>query len=189
MSKPATYMHEHASDLDLIKQFAATNDRQAFEMLARRHEQGLLGLAAGMLGNPDDLAIEAVQNTWIRVMKYAGSFRGSSSVKTWLYRILINQCRTLQKKAIAQKKRETAASSVKATSAGIESDREFQQRVNDAVSQLPGAHREVVLLCYHAEMSHALAAEILQIPVGTLKSRLNASLTKLRQALGAEVQA
>jgi len=185
-------MHENDSDLDLIKQFAATNDRQAFEALARRHEQGLLGLAAGMLGNPDDLAIEAVQNTWIRVMKYAGSVRGSSSVKTWLYRILINQCRTLQKKAIAQKKRETSAGDAKATSAtnaGIETDREFQQRVNEAVSQLPAAHREVVLLCYHVEMTHALAAEILQIPVGTLKSRLNASLTKLRQALGAEVQA
>jgi RNA polymerase sigma-70 factor (ECF subfamily) len=56
-----------------------------------------------------------------------------------------------------------------------------------AVGRLDEDRRLVVLLCYHAGMTHAQAAEILDLPLGTLKSRLHAALTELRAMLGAEV--
>ena len=57
------------------------------------------------------------------------------------------------------------------------------------MDQLDEQKRDVLLLCYHREMTHELAAEILQIPLGTLKSRLHAALRELRQKLAVEIEA
>ena len=65
---------------------------------------------------------------------------------------------------------------------------EHVQLVRKAVARLDIDRRTLVLLCYHAGTTHAQAAEILGIPIGTLKSRLNATLTHLRQMLSAEVK-
>ena len=113
---------------------------------------------------------------------------GHSSFKTWLYRIGINQCRTLQRAGV-----------VAAASGAIEdmpaSDTPPEQAVQSAdqnhtlrraVERLGSDKRVVVLLCYHSGMTHEQAADILEIPLGTLKSRLHAALTELRAALSAE---
>src|SRR5437773_12341501 len=85
------------SDEQLLARFARKSDQSALGELARRHERALLGLACGMLGGREDLAVDAVQETWIRVIRFATSFHGRSSFKTWLYRIAINQCRNIRK--------------------------------------------------------------------------------------------
>jgi RNA polymerase sigma-70 factor (ECF subfamily) len=59
-------------------------------------------------------------------------------------------------------------------------------RVRVATSRLSEEHRAVVLICYHGELSHADAAELLEIPLGTLKSRLHSALTRLREMLNSE---
>src|SRR5262245_18613819 len=82
------------SDQQLLQDFAIGR-RDALAELASRHERSLLGLACGLLGGRRALAQDAVQETWVRVVRFAGGFKGQSSVRTWLCRILINQCRTL----------------------------------------------------------------------------------------------
>ena len=62
------------------------------------------------------------------------------------------------------------------------------QQVREAVDKLDLNRRALVLLCYHAGVTHPQAAEILGIPLGTLKSRLHATLTHLRQTLPEEVR-
>ncbi|HRP62469.1 MAG TPA: sigma-70 family RNA polymerase sigma factor [Phycisphaerales bacterium] len=90
---------EHLPDEILLSNFRG-GDGAALAELARRCERSLLGVALGLLGRDRESARDAVQETWLRVIRYAGGFRQASAFRTWLYRILVNQCRT-----IGQKKR------------------------------------------------------------------------------------
>jgi RNA polymerase sigma-70 factor (ECF subfamily) len=177
-------MPTEPSDEALLSAFAA-GDESALGELARRYETALLGLARGMLGGRNDLARDAVQETWVRVMRYGHGFQGRSSVRTWLYRIAINRCRDLA--ARDARRHPPVARRGDAgppPPAGPTDDLATLQR---AVDELAAAQREAVLLCYHRGMTHTLAAEILDIPVGTLKSRLHAALGALREELAVEM--
>ena len=217
-------MAQQATDETLIADFAAGR-RAALGDLARRYEAPLLGLAQGLLGGDAALAQDAVQETWVRVIRFAGQFNGRSSAKTWLYRIAINQCRNLRAASPAARG-EVIASTLTAAaerrrdadgSAGLEGlavtagvrnatrvaptndptnapdaramDGERRSALFAALDQLDEAQRQIILLCYHAGMTHPVAAEILDIPVGTLKSRLSAALGELRRMLAEESKA
>lgn len=182
-------MAAEESDEQLLREFVGGR-KAALGELARRYERSLLGLAAALLGGRHDLACDAVQETWLRVIRFGGQFQGRSSVRTWLYRIGINQCRTLlATRAVAGEE------SLAGRPAGGPGPDQAARAADDnhavrrAVEGLDDDRRLVILLCYHAGMTHEQAAEILEIPVGTLKSRLHAALSALRAALGAEVRA
>jgi len=181
------------SDSALLSEFVHGR-RAALGELARRHEQDLLGLATGMLGGRRDLAGDAVQETWVRVIRFGHRFNGRSSFKTWLYRIAINQCRTL----IVPASRSTAV--VGADNLEDEPDdgvndpgataQESERNIllRRAVERLGTEKRDILLLCYHQGLTHEHSAEILEIPVGTLKSRLSAALKELRDLLSSEMK-
>lgn len=183
-----------ASDHDLLARFVGRGDADALGMIAARYERALLGLAKGLLSGREPLACEAVQGAWVKVIRYGRSFEGTSSVKTWLYRIVINQCRDVRRREAKQAQRtveaRTARPALDARSAmrpvAAAEQCETRDLVAAAVARLPDAQREIVLLCYHADLTHAQASEILMIPAGTLKSRLHSALTSLREALPAE---
>ncbi len=177
---------EAEADEQLLTAFVS-GERSALGKLAERYERPLLGLAAGLLSGGRSPACDAVQETWLRVIRHGASFNGSASFKTWVYRIAINCCRDAGAKANrtvgngaitaitdARRDQHDAAPD---TSAVRE---EMSRGLRDAIDQLTAPKREVILLCYHDNITHQQAAEILEIPVGTLKSRLNAALTELR---------
>lgn len=181
------------SDSVLLSEFVHGR-RAALGELARRHERDLLGLATGMLGGRRDLACDAVQETWVRVIRFGHRFNGRSSFKTWLYRIAINQCHTLT----APTSRSTAV--VGAENLADEPDHavsdpgattqeaERNTVLRRAVESLGADKRDILLLCYHQGLTHEQSAEILEIPVGTLKSRLSAALKELRTCLSSEMK-
>lgn len=170
-------MTEHRTDETLLAGFTR-GDRAALAALAERHERSMLGLAKGLLGGRRDLAMDAVQETWVRVIRFAGGFQGRSSVKTWLYAILVNQCRGMRGA------RRDAGAPPETAAAGPE--RPGDERLHAALDGLGEAAREVVLMCYHAGMTHETAAEVLGIPLGTVKSRLHGALRELRAGLATE---
>jgi RNA polymerase sigma-70 factor, ECF subfamily len=179
-------MTPEKTDEQLLTDFAA-GERAALGELARRYERSLLGLARGLLAGRADLACDAVQETWVRVIRFRRQFVGRSSFKTWVYRIAVNQCRTLQ--AV----RPTPADEANSPEPSGESKPDQPLEVADqnhvvrrAVERLEDDKRFVVLMCYHAGMTHEQAAEILELPLGTLKSRLHAALIELRGTLAAE---
>src|SRR5437773_363155 len=86
-------MDPPATDEALLHLFLR-GDRSALEILARRYEGPLLGLAGALLDGRTDMAADAIQETWLRVIRFADRFGNRSTFKTWLYRIAINQCRT-----------------------------------------------------------------------------------------------
>jgi RNA polymerase sigma-70 factor (ECF subfamily) len=184
MANPAP----NKSDEQLLSEFLGGRT-VALGELARRYEAPLLGLACGVLGGRRDLASDAVQETWLRVIRFGKQFAGRSCFKTWLYRIALNQCRSLQAPRVAPSLDGDAGAlpvdDRRPDRAAQQADENHALRA--AVGRLDEDRRLVVLLCYHAGMTHAQAAEILDVPLGTLKSRLHAALTELRTTLGAEV--
>lgn len=176
-----------ASDEQLLKNFAA-GERAALGDLACRYELPLLGLAAGLLDGRRHLALDAVQETWLRVIRFAGNFNGRSSFKTWLYRIAINQCHSLR---MAQHQEPQAADLQRVPAVADPPEHAAQtaeqnDALRTAVAALDRDKSTIVLLCYHEGMTHEQAADILEIPVGTLKSRLHAALEELRVRLAPE---
>ncbi len=180
-------MKPDASDEELLKRFV-TGDRSALGVLARRYERPLLGLASGLLGGPEPLARDAVQETWLRVIRFGGGFNGRAGFKTWLYRIAVNQCRSMMSARAAGSKiveRERIDDEPRAADRPESTAERVEQgdALRGAVESLSSDQRLIVLLCYHEGMTHTEAAAILEIPVGTLKSRLHAALNELRGRL------
>lgn len=175
-------------DQALLRRFAR-GEVGALESLAGRYEGHLLGLARALLRGNEALARDAVQETWLRVIRHAGNFAGKSSVKTWLYRITINRCHDLRQRVLQEgsvphaQDADRGAASVVLTPAVAGAAEESMVRVRGAVDRLSEDARLVLLLCYHRGLTHEEAAGVMDVPVGTLKSRLHGALAKLRDVL------
>ncbi|MFI4915152.1 MAG: RNA polymerase sigma factor [Phycisphaerales bacterium JB060] len=186
IDQPPTDATENAAvgvnDEQLLARFARGDrgSRAALQELARRHERRLLGLALGLCDGREDLAREAVQETWVRVIRHAGKFRGKSSFATWVYRIAVHRCGDAMARERAVARREGRAGS-RPTPASVGDD-----GAREAVARLPQPEREVVLLCHMRGMTHEQAAAVLGIPPGTLKTRMTRAMCKLREMMGAE---
>lgn len=183
------------SDEQLVAAFARGHDAALGE-LAQRYEGALLTLARGIIGR-DDLASDAVQDAWLRVIRSAKHFDGRSSFKTWVYRIVINRC--LDVRAIAARTPANGYDETRSSGGGGDGGadgvrgacgafdhaaaRERLDQLRDAMRALEPGQRVVVMLCYQDRVGHDAAAQILGIPVGTLKSRLHGALETLRAAM------
>lgn len=149
----------------------------------------MLGLARGLLGGDSTSACDAVQNAWVRIIRSAGTFKGQSAVRTWMYRILVNECRrmrvTMKRSPMRIEGLRAHGTDARATDLEVdESDENSALRA--ALERLPAATREAVLICFHHGVTHAVAAEVLDVPLGTLKTRVRSALHELRSALSTE---
>ncbi|MBL1216062.1 MAG: RNA polymerase sigma factor [Planctomycetes bacterium] len=160
MTKP-----ENATDAQLLTRLSS-GDSRALEALANRYEKGLVGIARGLLGGRQDLADDAVQETWVRVLRFGSTFSSKSSVKTWLYRIAVYQCHTMRSTMRRREDRDTGRAHQTRPPANTP-DVDLVHDLTRALDSLPEAKRTVVLLCYHRGMTHEQAAQVLEIPVGT----------------------
>lgn len=175
---------ESRTDEQLLAEFHR-GDRRALAMLAERYEPPLLGLARALTGR-EDLALDVVQEAWLRVIKYGRRFDGRSTFKTWMYRIVINHCHDLKR---LDRSRTTDPGAIPPPPVLTEPAghaAELNGRLRSAVEDLADGQRLIVLLCYHRGLTHEQAADILELPIGTVKSRLHAALNTLRTCLAAE---
>lgn len=175
----------NADDQALIAAFAA-GDRAALGKLAERHERELLGVALGLLGSRE-LALEAVQDAWVRVIRSAGTYDGQAQVRTWLYRIVINRCRDIARQHTSQTARLNGKANEMDTAPSQPITDERRAEIRAAVEQLPTVEREALMLCHHGGLTQAQAADVLQISIGKLKWRVRSALARLGKALGTEV--
>jgi RNA polymerase sigma-70 factor (ECF subfamily) len=187
--KGGASMADERSVEDLFRAFQR-GDRAAFKKLAHCVEPSMLGLARGLLAGDSARACDAVQNAWIRVIRSASAFKGDSSVKTWVYRIVVNECRRMR---VTMKHGTEPIEDALHAARGADPANatavvaEERARIRAAVEQLPCSTREAVLLCFHHGLTHAQAAAVLEVPLGTLKTRVRAALNELRAALSMEV--
>jgi len=173
------------SDDELI-QACRAGDTEAFRWLYRRYQgrvrSTLYQLCAG--ASLDDL----VQEVFLRAWKGLPRFRQSAQFSTWLYRIVWNvasDCRRQRARTRAQQQQLPQLVSVAHDPAGL-THLHYQDLVQRGLQQLSLEHRDVLVLHDLEQLPQAQVAQILGIPVGTVKSRLHHGRAQLRQFLQRE---
>jgi len=158
-------------------------------LLVERHHGPLLGFLYRMTGGDRALAEDLVQETFLRLMSKIDSYRYPRPLKPWLYAIAVNLARDHYKQA--ELRHTVSLPTEFEISVADTPETEFvtsdeRQRAATAMNNLPLLQREVILLRYLHELSLNEISQILEIPVGTVKSRLSLGLQRLKERLTAE---
>ncbi|HWG45137.1 MAG TPA: RNA polymerase sigma factor [Gemmataceae bacterium] len=185
------------SDEDLLGRFCR-GQADAFGVLVHRYERELYGYLRRYLGD-SSLAEDVFQNTFLQLYLKSGQYETGRPVRPWLYTIATHQAiDALRRNArhqilsLEQKRDHGADGEVRSLLDALESRgpapmdtlsaQERKDKVRASVDRLPDFLRDVVLLAYYQGLKYREIAEILDIPVGTVKSRLHAALGKLQEA-------
>jgi RNA polymerase sigma-70 factor, ECF subfamily len=183
-----------AGDLELISALREGSE-EAYETLLLRFQQPVYNLALRLANDPTDAA-DVVQEVFLKVFRNVGHFRGQSSLKTWIFRIAINEAHNQRRWFFRHKRREVGiteqaeASGVAGLMADRESspfeyvcEREREQLIVEALAEINPAFRTVVVLRDMMDMSYEEIAGVLEISLGTVKSRILRGREALRQKL------
>ena len=164
---------------------AQGGDRSAFSELVCLHSRGVLNIIFRMCGDVQ-LAEDAAQETFIRAWSHLGSFRPEASLRNWLYRIALNAATDMLRKEKHTLPGTVDDLQLADSSLGPEGlcvEAEKTALVQQAIRSLPDASREVLVLKEYEGLSYREIADALEIPVGTVMSRLNYARRFLREKL------
>lgn len=182
-------------DMELIER-TRRGDREAFDELVRRYERQAYSLAYRLTGNYDD-ASDVVVEAFVRAFQGLHTFRGDAHFGTWLYRVVLNTFYDSRKRAKGPQhtvsleqdlelEGDTVARQIEDSSPGpqeLVEQREREQVLQRAINQLPPERRVLIVLYHFENLSYEEIAELLKLPVGTVKSRLNRARLALRELL------
>lgn len=162
-----------------------TGDEEAFAALFHQYKNLVYKTAYLMLDSADE-AEDVLQEVFLQAHRSLSTFEPSKgSFTTWLYRVTVNHCLSRRRR-----RRVLIISLEKVPPLALTEHPSFQDRleaeeaVQHALSRLSEKLRTVVILRHYLELSYAEAAQVLNIPVGTVKSRLDLALKTLRKELG-----
>ncbi len=170
-----------AHDLELVA-LAATGGRAAFGELIRRHGSAVRGLLRRMGANPA-LADDLAQDAFLSAFEQISDFRGDGTFQAWVKRIAARLYVKRWRRDARGHAAAELASAEPATAIGGESASADRIDLDDALKTLTTVERLCVTLCYGGGLSHAEAAEVLNTPLGTVKSHVKRGLDKLRRRL------
>lgn len=185
------------SDESLLLRYRDQGDREAFETLVQRYERELFSYLLRFLGDAT-LAEDSFQTTFLQVHLKCDQFDNARSFRPWLYTIATNQAIDAQRRnkrhqLVSLDRRNgddnDSLASLLDLMAGRETgptdqleQNERREWVRESVAQLPEQLRTAVILIYYQGLKYREAADVLAIPVGTVKSRLHAAILKLNEA-------
>lgn len=171
---------------------AKAGDQGAFGQLVEQYQQKVYALCLRRCGNPDD-AQEAAQEAFLSAWQGLTFFKGDSSFSTWLYRLTTNACTDLLRRE-GRHSRNAGASfdnpettlqipdSAPSPQAQVEQS-DLRQAINQGLDSLSPQHRDVLILRTMHQRSYDEIAHILDLDVGTVKSRINRGRIQLRKYL------
>jgi RNA polymerase sigma-70 factor (ECF subfamily) len=172
------------ADEDLIS-LVAQGDAEAFATLYDRHSRAAYSLAYRMMGERQ-AAEDLAQDAFLKVWRSAAGYRADrGSVRTWLLSIVhnrgIDQLRSLASRRRTQEKMEASAPKSQPSEAFAESWRNSQrEQVREALKTLPKEQLKILELAYFSGYTHVEIAELLDVPLGTVKGRMRLGLKKIR---------
>jgi RNA polymerase sigma-70 factor, ECF subfamily len=180
---------QHLTDEELLQRIGA-GDEMAFKELFERYQVRLYNFILRTVG--EDMAAEDVfQETFIRIARKAFTFQPRARAVTWIYRIAYN----LSIDSIRRNRHMADFEEVTEELPGTDGEpfslalmQSQRAMLVDALGLLSAPHRAVVMLSVVEERSHQEIADMLDIPVGTVKSRLHYALRKLKETLRPLVQ-
>jgi RNA polymerase sigma-70 factor (ECF subfamily) len=188
-----------ADEQDLVAELKSGSE-QAFALLIAQYSHPVYSLIARNLRDPADAA-DVTQEVFVKVFRNISGFCGDSSLRTWIYRIALHEASNQRRWWNRHKRQETtidaqqeneegeifsladALATTDASPYDCAARSEIQQRVAAALSELPQAFREVVVLREIEGCGYEEIAEILQVNLGTVKSRLTRGRAALRESL------
>jgi RNA polymerase sigma-70 factor (ECF subfamily) len=185
------------SDETLLLRYRTSGDRQAFDQLVHRYEREIYSYLRRYLGDAQ-MAEDAFQGTFLQVHLKCDQFQKDRLFRPWLYAISTHQAIDLQRKnkrhRMVSLDNDTRGDEERVAAlvdllesretpplAGLETA-ERTQWVRKTVDALPETLRSTLVLVYYQGLKYREAAEVLSIPVGTVKSRLHTAILKLNQA-------
>ncbi len=188
-------MHE-PEDLELVHR-TADGDHRAFQLLVERYQSKVYTVAFGIVRNPD-AAMDVTQDAFVKAYKNIGGFRGQSKFYTWLYRIVVNLC--IDRKRKDRRRAEvdfddrirhdphalsngpTLASALEGPARAMARS-ELREHMGRALEALSEGHREILVLREVEGLSYEELAGTLDIPKGTVMSRLFHARKNFQRAL------
>ena len=188
----------HVSNDPIFVDKLRAGDAVAFDILVDRYSPDIYALLFRLTENAEE-AGDLTQETFMRALRSIKSFRGDSELKTWLYRIAINESRNRFRWWKRRKRdltisldatigeSDTALSdtlidrSISPEDAALANEREYALKA--ALSDLPDVFREAVILCDVEGLSYEETAAALDISIGTVKSRISRGRSELRTRL------
>jgi RNA polymerase sigma-70 factor (ECF subfamily) len=188
------------SDEDLLVRFCK-GETEAFGLLVRRYERELFGYLRRYLGDAS-MAEDVFQNTFLQLYVKSGQYEPGRPVRPWLYTIATHQAIDAMRRngrhqalSLEQRRESDGSGELQGLIDSLQSQgtgpletadaRERGERVRQGVDLLPDFLRQVVVLAYYQGLKYREIADILGIPVGTVKSRLHAALGRLQEAWSA----
>lgn len=185
---------DEARFIEKLKQ----RDEEAFESLIDLYSGDIYALLYRLTENPED-ARDLTQDTFLNALRSINGFRGESGLRTWLFRIAINESRNRFRWWKRRKRqltisldtpigeRETTVSDTIADRSESPEEaalaREREAALRSALLEIPTAYREVIVLCDIEGLSYEETASALATRIGTVKSRISRGREMLRQKL------
>jgi RNA polymerase sigma-70 factor (ECF subfamily) len=187
-------MHED-TELQLINQAKAGNT-DAFETLIKSYEKSIYTICLRMLLSEEE-AYDATQEVCVKIWRQLHIFKGDSKLSTWIYRITTNQCLDLLRKNKNKNKKEISLfqkndddeewmidqGNEKENVEKIMENKELKEILKEAIYQLKEDYKTVIVLRDINQYSYDEIAQILNISLGTVKSRLSRARASLRYFL------
>jgi len=176
--------HRADQDAELVERYLA-GDTAAFDELMRAHQDRVFGVCLRMLRDRD-AALDATQETFIAVFRKADRFAGRSAFSTWLYRVAVNTCHD----AIRRSSRHRTEPLPETTDPADEhagddfAAVELRPDLEAAIASLPEEFRAAVVLSDLNGLALQTVADILEVPIGTVKSRVFRGRKILASMLG-----
>ena len=182
-----------SAEAALVRRCVAADQAACAELVAT-HERMVYALAYHLLGDRDE-ALEVSQEVFLRVFRTLSAFRGQSALKTWIYRIVVNQARNRQRWWNRRHRTQQVSLDLHVEQCGeLESQgemlpvrllasKEVAARIDQALDRLPFDQRTVVVLREVEGLRYEEIAFSLGVAVGTVKSRLTRARQTLREEL------
>lgn len=181
---PSAAERPAVTDAELLA--AHTNgDPHAFSEIVKRHRDRMWAVALRTLGDPDEAA-DAVQDAFVSAYRKAATFRGEAAVTTWLHRIVVNACLDRMRRKSVRPVADDELIEAAERDAPLPDqtvEREVSMEVSAALKQLPADQRAALVLVDMMGYSVEDAAQVLQVPSGTVKSRCARGRAKLAPIL------
>ncbi len=172
-----------------LKLFSKKRETDSFERLASENERQVYALCFHMMGNREE-AQDCAQEAMLRAFRAFGSFRAEASFSTWITRIAMNVCTDA-----LRKRRDAVSLDVLREEQGFDvpdaaptayarlEEKERMRLLKEGLSQLPPDMRQMIVLRDMQGKSYEEIGEILQVPLGTVKSRVSRAREKLVKIL------
>lgn len=182
---------EPAADQVLVRRYL-DGDTAAFTELVRRHEARVYAVCLRVLGDPDEAA-DAAQDTFLTVLRKLAQFRGDAAFTTWLHRIAVNACydvlRAKRRRPLLHLASEEPPPEPGPPHPDHADEVAGTYDASAALALIPEEFRITLVLADVEDLPYEEIARVLDVPVGTVKSRVHRGRVALARAMGVEVSA